>query len=79
MPRLTQSPSDLLMRQFLAWVAGGPRSYEQVMEGWRTSCPRLSIWEDAVQEGFVSLEASGQGQRDMQVRLTSQGRQALRS
>jgi hypothetical protein len=78
MATLTQSPADLLMRQFLAWIEGGPRSYDQVMEGWRTSCPRLSIWEDAVQEGFVRLDGAGQAQGAMQVRLTTQGEDALR-
>ena len=27
--------------------------YDEVMEAWRTSCPRLTVWEDAVDRSFV--------------------------
>jgi len=39
--------------QFLAWVADRPRTYAETMEAWRTSCPRLSAWEDATTDGLV--------------------------
>lgn len=39
---------------FLTWLAGGPRPYGEVMEAWRTSCPRLTIWEDAIDDGLVA-------------------------
>jgi hypothetical protein len=42
--------------QLLAWVAERPRTYADVMEAWRSSCPRLSIWEDATTDGLVRLE-----------------------
>jgi hypothetical protein len=45
-----------LMLQFLDWVATSPRTYADAMAAWRTSCPRLSIWEDALLEGLVQLE-----------------------
>ena len=45
----------LLTLQFLAWVAERPRGYEETMDAWRTSCPRLSIWEDARVDGLVCL------------------------
>ncbi|GGF02387.1 hypothetical protein GCM10011611_04840 [Aliidongia dinghuensis] len=38
---------------FLAWFEAGPRPYAEVMAAWRTSCPRLTVWEDAVEAGFV--------------------------
>jgi len=44
---------DALMRQLLEWVAARPRTYDEALEVWRTSCPRLSVWEDAVIGGFV--------------------------
>jgi hypothetical protein len=66
-------PSDMLMRQFLAWLEERPRSYAEVMDAWRTSCPRLSIWEDANIEGLVRLAA---GERTM-VTLTERGRAML--
>jgi hypothetical protein len=42
-----------LILDLLEWLAPGPRSYVDVMEAWRTSCPRLTVWEDAVDEGYV--------------------------
>ena len=42
-----------LIVEFLEWLAAEPRAYADVMEGWRTSCPRLPIWEDAVDQGLV--------------------------
>ena len=44
------------MIQFLAWVADRPRTYAQTMEAWRSTCPRLSVWEDAIIEGLVRIE-----------------------
>jgi hypothetical protein len=61
--------ASLIMIQFLAWVADRPRSYAETMEAWRTSCPRLSVWEDAVIANLVRLE--GEGGRA--VRLTERG------
>lgn len=49
-----------LMHDFLAWVARSPRSYTETMEAWRSSCPRFTIWEDALTDGFVTVE-SGEG------------------
>lgn len=51
--------AQLLTLQFLDWLAAAPRSYADVMEAWRTSCPRLSIWEDAVEDGLVELDGAG--------------------
>ena len=49
----------------LAWLAERPRSYAETMEAWRTSCPRLAIWEDARCEDLVAVGPS--------VTLTAQG------
>ncbi len=70
---MSDSPS-LIMIQFLSWVADRPRSYAATMEAWRTSCPRLSVWEDAVIANLVRLE--GEGGR--MVRLTERGAALLR-
>jgi hypothetical protein len=51
--------SAALTLQFLAWVADGPRTYGEAMDAWRSTCPRLSIWEDAVRDGLVRLENGG--------------------
>jgi hypothetical protein len=44
---------DPLVRDLVEWVAQKPRAYGEVIEVWRTSCPRLTVWEDAVDRGFV--------------------------
>jgi hypothetical protein len=62
--------AQFLTIQFLEWVAAAPRSYPEVMEAWRTSCPRLSIWEDATADGLVEI-AGGV------VSLTARGRVLL--
>jgi len=47
-----------LRQQFLAWLAERPRTYKEVMEGWRSSCPRLTIWEDALSDELISFDDS---------------------
>jgi hypothetical protein len=49
-------PASLIMLQFLAWVADRPRTYPETMEAWHSTCPRLSVWEDAIIGGLVRLE-----------------------
>jgi D-3-phosphoglycerate dehydrogenase len=49
-----------LILDLLEWLARGDRSYEDVMSAWRTSCPRLPVWEDANDRGLVmTAEADG--------------------
>ena len=64
--------------QFLAWVAGGQRSYADAMEAWRSTCPRLSAWEDALGDGLIQLENAGAGPAGQcKVVLTPRGLAAL--
>jgi hypothetical protein len=63
------NPADALTDQFLGWIADGGRSYGEVMDAWRTSCPRLSIWEDALGDGLVRIE-NGAGRPREQARVT---------
>lgn len=44
---------DALVLDFVEWIAASPRRYRDVMDTWRTSCPRLTIWEDAIDQGLV--------------------------
>lgn len=46
-----------LIRDFVAWVAKEPRIYAEALEAWRTSCPRLPVWEDAADRGLVQRES----------------------
>ena len=56
--------------EFLRWLSARPRSYAETMEAWRTSCPRLSTWEDAIADGLVALDGPT-------VRLTERGKALL--
>ncbi len=49
-------PMTAPIRNFLSWVAERDRSYADVMEAWQSSCPRLSVWEDASIAGLVCLQ-----------------------
>jgi hypothetical protein len=44
---------DALVLDLLEWVGSSPRPYAEVLEAWRTSCPRLPVWEDANARGFI--------------------------
>jgi hypothetical protein len=66
---------DPLILDFLEWLAPEPRPYAQVMEAWRTSCPRLTVWEDSLDRGFVArVSANGAGRV---IALTEAGRDFL--
>lgn len=73
-PQMTAIENAPLMREFLAWLAASPRPYVQVMDAWRTSCPRFPIWEDAVDHRFVARERGDDGPA---VRITAAGRSFL--
>jgi hypothetical protein len=47
---------DALILDLLEWVASGERSYAAVMDAWRTSCPRLPVWEEANDRGLVARQ-----------------------
>jgi hypothetical protein len=72
-------PAGILL-QFLAWVGARPRGYAEAIEAWRTSCPRLPAWEDAVAEGLVRVMSSPSGRRsDATIELTPRGAALLAS
>jgi hypothetical protein len=53
------SAVEPLIYDMLSWIAKEERSYAEVMEAWRTSCPRLPVWEDANERGLVTRRVSG--------------------
>jgi hypothetical protein len=68
--------TDPLVLDLVEWIAREPRLYSEVIEAWRTSCPRLTIWEDAVDRGYVARQSvAGIGVR---VAITAGGEQFLR-
>ena len=59
----------------LTWIDSRTRSYEETIDAWKTSCPRLSVWDDAVTDGLVRIDRrSG---RITVVVVTALGRAAL--
>jgi hypothetical protein len=50
-----EAPNTLVI-DLLVFLKAGPRPYHEVMDAWRTSCPRLTIWEDAMDLGLVERE-----------------------
>ena len=67
---------DPLLLDVVEWIAREPRRYSEVIDTWRTSCPRLTIWEDAVDAGYVTRHSvPGSG---VMVVATEPGRKWLR-
>lgn len=63
-----------LVLDLVASVAAAPRAYAEVMAAWRTSCPRLTVWEDAVDAGLVACRTEDGA---LVVAATGAGRAAL--
>lgn len=49
-------PSQALVFDLLEWIGSDPRPYAEVIEVWRTSCPRMPVWEDANSKGLITRE-----------------------
>lgn len=64
-----------LVLDLVEWVAKQPRPYEEVMDAWRTSCPRLTIWEDSVDRGLVERQFKASGR--IYIVATESGRTLL--
>jgi D-3-phosphoglycerate dehydrogenase / 2-oxoglutarate reductase len=76
MRRIHPSPPSALTLEFLNWIAERPRTYEETMAAWRTSCPRMPVWEDANSAGLVTLQAGDGESKAAGVGLTPLGRAA---
>jgi hypothetical protein len=67
-----------LIRQLVAWTAERPRTYAEAMEAWRSSCPALTIWEDALAERLIGVEpVPGAATGEARVRVTALGQARL--
>ena len=67
---------DALILDLIEWIGPEPRPYTEVLEAWRTSCPRLPVWEDATDRGFI-LRRREPGQAAL-VSVTPAGAEHLR-
>ena len=71
-----QTAAAALTLQFLAFVADAERTYAETMEAWRSTCPRMPIWEDAVRDGLVQIQNGG-AMKSSRIVLTMRGRVRL--
>jgi hypothetical protein len=69
-------PVEALILDLLEWLGPTPRPYAEVMDAWRTSCPRLPVWEDANERGLVERRR-GAGSGEL-VCVSLKGRAYLR-
>jgi hypothetical protein len=59
-----------LICDLLEWLDRQPRTHADVIDGWRTSCPRLPVWEEATERRLVLRKGA-------MVEVTSSGRTFL--
>jgi FAD binding domain len=52
------STVENLILDLVEWVGLKGRSYQDTMYAWRTSCPRLPVWEEATERGFVETASA---------------------
>jgi hypothetical protein len=67
-------PTEALILDLLQWIGTADRTYAETMEAWRTSCPRLPVWEEANDRGLILRELVG---RSPMVRISPAGRRLL--
>jgi len=65
---------EVLVLDLLEWLAARERTYQEVMDAWRTSCPRLPVWEEANDRGLIARELRGDQEL---IRVTAEGRSHL--
>lgn len=68
---------SVLTRDLLLWLNHSPRTYRETMDAWRSHCPRLTIWEDALADGFVRVRSGDDDGQPPMVVLTDRGRAVL--
>ena len=68
-------PVENLILDLVEWVARKERTYRETMDAWRTSCPKLPVWEEATDRGLVETTVVN---RVPVVRVTKAGLDALK-
>jgi hypothetical protein len=66
-----------LTLEFLTWLSVRPRTYAETMQAWRSTCPRHSVWEDALANGLAEVVETGDSMDQCPVALTASGRAKL--
>jgi hypothetical protein len=73
------NPVDSLILDLLEWIGPAARRYDEVLEAWRTSCPRLPVWEDATERGFIARTSAPGARNTALVAVTALGAAHLRA
>jgi D-3-phosphoglycerate dehydrogenase len=60
-------PVDALVLDLLEWIGPGRRPYAEVIDAWRTSCPRLPVWEEANGRGYIAYQHPEEGATSVSV------------
>jgi hypothetical protein len=68
---------DSLILDLLEWIGPNPRPYAEVLEVWRTSCPRLPVWEESNDRGFIARDR--EAGRGLLIRVSDAGWEHLRA
>jgi hypothetical protein len=68
--------ANLLMLEFLSWISSRRRTYAETMNAWQSTCPRHTIWEDAMIDGYIQVNRT-ETLRDPEITLTPSGRALL--
>ena len=68
---------DPLILDLLEWLGPDARPYNETLDAWRTSCPRLPVWEEANARGFI--EIAHRQDSGTVVSVSARGAQALRA
>jgi D-3-phosphoglycerate dehydrogenase len=72
---MSTTQTEPLILDLVEWLAPKPRPYDEVIEAWRTSCPRLTVWEEATERGLIALRSAPGGV--LLVEATEAGRAAV--
>ena len=67
---------DSLILDLLQWLGEGARPYAEALEVWGTSCPGLTVWEQAHGRGLVERRVGRDGSAVLVA--TARGREHLR-
>lgn len=67
---LASEPLSPTTVELLAWVARRPRTYSEAIDAWRSNCPRLSAWDDALTGGLLKVSRGAGG---AEVTVTARG------
>ncbi len=62
MSRMSSDTTSPPVLELLDWIALRRRGYSETLDAWKTHCPRLSAWEDALADRLVEVRRNGDGE-----------------